>query len=118
MTGPNIGYESGELRRGSEHHDRARTACASIIKTLNGIGLSAAMFGDVPAAAGFHGAAAQVRTGQALASDVEAGRRQDLIARSAETAALGDGLVLDTTALARSASSVSAAAPPTAGDPR
>jgi hypothetical protein len=102
MAGVSIGYDTDGLQRGSGLHTRARATCATVTQALAGITMSAAIFGAVPAAAGFHSAAAQTRDGQVRDADVEATRRGDLAGRAAGTAVSGAQLTADTTDLARS----------------
>jgi hypothetical protein len=74
MAGASIGYDTDGLQRGSGRHAQARTTCVSVTQALAGITMSAAIFGEVPAAAGFHSAAAQTRDGQIHDADLEATR--------------------------------------------
>jgi hypothetical protein len=106
MAGVGIGYDTDGLRRGSGGHTQARDACVTVGQALTGITMSSAIFGEVPAAAGFHRAAVETRDGQARGADAEAIRRGDLADRVAGTAATGDGLTTHTTDLARSGSAV------------
>jgi hypothetical protein len=73
---------------------------------LTGITMSAAIFGGVPAAAGFHAAGVEVRDGRRRDAAAEAGRRHDLASRARCAAAIGDRLIVDTAALARAVAPV------------
>jgi hypothetical protein len=108
-------YDPGGLRLGADQHADTQAACAALGDVLAGIGLSAAIFGGVPAAAGFHAAAAGVRAGQLRDVAAEASRRGELAGRAGRAATDGERLTDDTAAVARS---VPAPASPAGADPR
>lgn len=104
MANVGMGYDSGGLRRGADHHAGAHAACMDLGDVLAGIVLAPGICGAVPAAAGFHAAVSAVRSRQFRDAAAEAGRRSDLADRARTAASDGDGLTDDTIVVARSAS--------------
>lgn len=101
MSGPIIGYHVSGLRVGADLHAEVQQSCAAIARGLGGLAIDAAIFGGVPAAAGFHAAALEVRDGQAVAAGREARRRAELTTRTRTVSAVGAELTAGTAAVAR-----------------
>jgi hypothetical protein len=100
MGTPIVSYHVEGLHTGMARQRAAGTACTGVSRALRKHGVEAAIFGSVPAAAGFHASAAHVLSRQAAEANAESARRTDLAGRAGRAAGLGAELTASTTSIA------------------
>lgn len=91
-----MAYDVEGMRASARLQRGAADAAAGIARVLGSAGIEAAVFGAVPSAGAFVGAAVAARDAQARGADAESARRRHLEARASTAARLGELLTAET----------------------
>lgn len=103
MVGDDFAYSPAGLRLAAGEHDNVAQSAQALSAELAAIEIAAADLGSVPEVAAFVTAAIAARDSHAARASREHERRVELVGRVRAAAELGERLLINTAAIARSA---------------